>query len=808
MIRFPRGFLWGAATAAYQVEGNNRRSDWWRWEKLAGKERSGSACRHYQLYRKDFDLAEKLSHNCHRLSIEWSRIEPKEGKFSRKELKHYQDVILALRKRGIEPVVTLHHFTNPSWLSASGGWENHKSVELFARYCDFVARGLSKHVRYWITVNEPTIYVSHSYIFGAWPPQARSLLKAKIVEDNMAAGHIRVYRLIHSIYRQFGLPAPAVSISQHMSAYVPCNPDLKNRVAAYFRDKLYNQEFLERISKELDFIGLNYYSRQLVDLGKWGVGNIVWDVCKKNHHPVKKNSLGWDIYPQGLYQVLLSLKKYGLPVMITENGICTSDDSLRWEFITGHLKAMRRAMGKGVQVIGYLYWSLMDNFEWDKGFGPRFGLIDIDYKTFKRTVRQSAKKFAKVCKTGVLAALILAVLPAAMSWAATRWEKQGEYYFLAKDGRDNFSAAAAGANKFSSKYLSFDGVDFLVRGPDNWKDYGRLDLEGNNIFVLPIRPGIKVTEVHLLSGGNVGNSYRDDSLLHLYGDNYYYAQLCLTFVYQDGLYRFLSVPVFWDWFHLNMGQWSKDGAKIMSLGINPSRKDCNMYHVSFINPRPDAAVKDILVSDSWLTAHPYSEVFALTIRSKDVIDAAPREDREFPVSVNSASGQPADTRTEWLLDSGLDGWIPGCSANWDGDAGWQAEIFSRRGAAVLPACGVGGDKFSWIEKKVVIPAWDRVNLRFSRHSAMFIPQDKNWTDGLLRVAVKDRSFQKVVYEKVYSGEWVTENADLSAFKGRTVIIRFENHGAGSVRLKPASSPFCDGEDAVLADIRLADPGKN
>ncbi|MFA5320626.1 MAG: glycoside hydrolase family 1 protein [Candidatus Omnitrophota bacterium] len=404
MVKFPRDFLWGAATSAYQVEGGNSASDWWLWEKLTGHQESASACRHYQLYENDFDLAAKLQHNAHRLSIEWSRIESKEGKFSRKELKHYLDVILALKARNIEPVVTLHHFTNPVWFARSGRWENRRSVERFLRYCDIVVRGLAKHVHYWITINEPTVYISHSYILGVWPPQAQSYLKAALVEENLAAAHISAYRLIHNIYNGMKLPAPGVSIAQNVTAFVPCNPDLKNRIAVNFRHKLYNLGFLDRVmrDKALDFIGINYYSRQLVDLVKNGLGNLVFDVCKKNHHPLRKNSLGWDIYPKGLCELLLGLKKYRLPVMITENGICTSDDDLRWEYIRGHLKNIHRAISKGVNVTGYLYWSLLDNFEWDKGFRPRFGLIGVDYKTQKRKIRKSAEKFALVCRTGAL----------------------------------------------------------------------------------------------------------------------------------------------------------------------------------------------------------------------------------------------------------------------------------------------------------------------------------------------------------------------------------------------------------------------
>ncbi|MDD4954674.1 MAG: glycoside hydrolase family 1 protein [Candidatus Omnitrophica bacterium] len=409
MRKFPKNFLWGAATSSYQVEGSNRNCDWWQWEKRVGKPQSGNACRHYQLYEHDFDIVKSLNHNAHRFSIEWSRIEPAEGKFSKKELQHYLNVILALKKRNIEPLVTLHHFTNPIWFAKDGGWINQKSVERYLRYCDFVVRNLAKHVRYWITINEPTIFISHAYLFGAWPPQEKSLLKATYVEEHLAFAHIKAYGLIHKIYKELNLSSPQVSIAQNVMSFTPCRNSLKNRLAAYLRAKVYNMGFLERISMgnilkrmPLDFIGINYYSRQVVALKKLGPGNLAMDVCEKKHHRIAKNSLGWDIYPKGLYDVLLSLKKYNLPIMITENGICTDKDSQRWEYIHDHLRYICLAMKKGVKITGYLYWSLMDNFEWDKGFKPRFGIVDINYKTYKRTIRKSAKKFAEVCRTGVL----------------------------------------------------------------------------------------------------------------------------------------------------------------------------------------------------------------------------------------------------------------------------------------------------------------------------------------------------------------------------------------------------------------------
>jgi len=406
MIQFPKSFYWGAATSSYQVEGNNANADWWPWEIQAGKEKSGAACRHYEFYEQDFDLVKSLNHNAHRLSIEWSRIEPQEGEYSDEAIMHYINVIKALRRRGIEPMVTLHHFTNPIWFSESGGWTDSRCIKRFLKYCEFVTRALARGVHYWFTINEPTVYFSHSYLWGMWPPQAKSFLKTKAVYHSLNEAHIEAYRLIHKIYKELNLAKPAVSIAQHMQAIVACEQSLKNRLAVAMRKQLYNLVILDYLAgrKALDFIGVNYYSRHLVHAHSWWIGNLLMETCKDNHHPLKKNSLGWDIYPEGLAQVLLSLKKYKLPVIISENGICTTDDNERWEYIQSHLKNVHLAMEQGVNVTGYLYWSLMDNFEWAHGYGPRFGLIDIDYNTQQRTLRPSAHKFADVCKTGQLEA--------------------------------------------------------------------------------------------------------------------------------------------------------------------------------------------------------------------------------------------------------------------------------------------------------------------------------------------------------------------------------------------------------------------
>lgn len=405
MSHFPKGFLWGAATSAYQVEGNNVNSDWWEWEKRIGlKEASGLACRHYELYKRDFALARSLNHNACRLSIEWSRIEPEDGKFSAKEIGHYRDVILSLKEHNIEPIVTLHHFTNPIWFANLGGWHNKKSCEYFLRYAKIIVDALCDKVRFWVTINEPMVYVYHCYILGVWPPQEKSFKKAKIVTDNFIISHVKTHRAIHGIYARKRLPSPSVSIAKNIQAFETCRANLRNRFAVYLRNRLYNFEFIKKLisHKSLDFIGVNYYTRSLVDAETWRFRNLLLDVCKDNHSRLKKNSLGWDIYPKGLYNLLLRLKRFGLPVFILENGISTDDDSLRWDFIYEHLNNLALAMEEGVKILGYLYWSLIDNFEWDKGFTPRFGLIEVDYNTYERSIRESARKYAAICKTGIL----------------------------------------------------------------------------------------------------------------------------------------------------------------------------------------------------------------------------------------------------------------------------------------------------------------------------------------------------------------------------------------------------------------------
>ena len=375
---FPAGFLFGAATSSYQVEGGNI-NDWTKWSKGD----AGRACDSYNLFKKDFDLAVSLGHNAHRLSLEWSRIEPKEGEFDERELKHYEEVIKALKERGLEPFVTLWHFTLPVWFADKGGWLNKDSVVYFERYVTKVAETY-KHlgIKFWVTINEPEIYTLNSYIRGIWPPGKKSLLYYRPVNNKLIKAHKSAYSIIKKI-----VPYSEIGIAKNNSYFESHGRNPWNKFIKVFADKHWNNYFLSRIKDQSDFIGLNYYFHNRIN----------WWFNRNENKSV--SDIGWEIYPEGLYRVLLDLKLYNKPIYITENGLADSEDKKRGDFIKDHLNFALKAMKDGVKLRGYFHWSLLDNFEWQKGFGPRFGLVEVDYKTMKRTVRPSAKEYKKIIET-------------------------------------------------------------------------------------------------------------------------------------------------------------------------------------------------------------------------------------------------------------------------------------------------------------------------------------------------------------------------------------------------------------------------
>jgi beta-glucosidase len=385
-LEFPQGFLWGSACSSYQVEGGIDGCDW------SKDFPAGRACDFWNRYEEYFDLAEELHQSVFRLSLEWSRIEPHEGKFDEAAVERYRDMLGSLRKRNIKTMVTLWHFTTPAWLSEKGGWLCPEAPEYFKKYVSFVAKELDSQVDFWITINEPMIYTSQGYILGRFPPRKKyDLFSCALASFNLARAHKKAYRAIKEINSE-----AKVAMAENYSFVEPLYKDPISRFLAWMWNYLRNRIFLEYTKKEQDFIGVNYYFHE----------RIVWDV--KYPFVMIKNAnkavsdVGTEIYPKGIYEVLKRLKKHNLPVYITENGLADAKDEKREAFIRDHLKWIHRAIGEGADIRGYLHWSLLDNFEWADGFAPRFGLVEMDYEKCAYKVRPSAKRYAQICEKNVL----------------------------------------------------------------------------------------------------------------------------------------------------------------------------------------------------------------------------------------------------------------------------------------------------------------------------------------------------------------------------------------------------------------------
>lgn len=393
---FPKGFLWGASTASHQVEGNTQ-NQWSKWEispgRLAqlehdgliaryGKENfiSGLATDHYHRYEEDFLLAKELGHLATRISIEWSRVEPQEGYFDAGAIEHYRAVIASIRKNGMVPFVTLWHWTFPIWFGDKEGFASRKNIEYFARFAEKMVSELTE-VKFWITLNEPEIYAQNSYSMSVWPPQKKNFLAALKVFYNLVHAHRSAYKKMKDVNS-----LAQIGIAKNNVYFKTCNNQLQSVIAKKFLDWSWNYHFLNKISGTQDFIGLNHYF----------YNRIRWRTNQNEN--LKISDMGWEIYPEAIYHVLKDLKKYKLPIFITENGLADAKDKQRVWFIKETLLNVHRAISEGVDVRGYFHWSLMDNFEWDKGFWPRFGLIAIDYSTQKRTPRPSATVYKNICQ--------------------------------------------------------------------------------------------------------------------------------------------------------------------------------------------------------------------------------------------------------------------------------------------------------------------------------------------------------------------------------------------------------------------------
>ncbi|HVY67675.1 MAG TPA: family 1 glycosylhydrolase, partial [Patescibacteria group bacterium] len=371
---FPKNFLWGAASSAYQTEGGNVNADWWAWEhsqkrvdslKMQGKNPkdyfSGEGTDFWNRYEEDFALAEHLNHNATRFGLEWSRIQPKEGVFDEAVLDHYEKILQAAKFHKLTVFLTIHHYTSPVWFMKKGGFTRQSNLTYFVQFARRVAQRFSEYVDFWITINEPELYAAQSYAMGIHPPQVKNYRLAWRVLNNLIRAHNLVADFIRLEYDQ------PVSMAFNLSDLQPAG--FLGGLAAALADYIANEYVIRRVIDHCDFIGLNYYFHHHVGLR---------GIRRHSHSQHNETDRGWGIHPEGIKRVLLGLKHYQKPIYIIENGLADAKDDRREKFIKDHLYYVHQAIEEGVDVRSYLYWSLTDNFEWEEGFWPRFGLAEID----------------------------------------------------------------------------------------------------------------------------------------------------------------------------------------------------------------------------------------------------------------------------------------------------------------------------------------------------------------------------------------------------------------------------------------------
>lgn len=432
LLRFPEEFQFGVATAAHQVEGHNHTSDWWTFEQEAGRihdgTQSGAACEHYTRFREDLELISALSCTVYRFSIEWAKVEPEPGRFDPAVLAHYREVILACRAKGIEPLVTLYHFTLPRWFADRGNWLSPESVDAFTRYVRAVRDALGDLVTWWCTINEPVVYMYHAWLTGVWPPAHKSFLEMSKVGRHLILGHIAAYKVLHEKEGYQGKPVQ-VGIAKHLRVFDPWREGSRaDAWAAAQQEYGFNWAFLDSLEQGRfrfplglgekipgaipcqDYLGINYYTRDRVQFAVSAALNLFGVSLKTPHAPL--NDLSWEIYPEGLTRLLrTAYRRYGKHIWITENGLADASDRLRPAFVAHHMTAVARSLEEGVPLLGYCHWSLYDNFEWAEGYTPRFGLYAVDYQTQARTLRPGGALYGQIAREKALSPSLVEQYP-------------------------------------------------------------------------------------------------------------------------------------------------------------------------------------------------------------------------------------------------------------------------------------------------------------------------------------------------------------------------------------------------------------
>lgn len=414
--RLPDGFLLGTATAATQIEGGATNHDWAAFcARTPSPVRDGStcvrACDHWNRVAEDVALLRELGCRVYRMGFEWSRLEPEEGVYDESAVAHYRNELELLRAAGIAPLVTLFHFTLPLWLAAKGGFESGEGIEALARLADFCALRFGDLVEAWCTVNEPNVYATNAYLQGTWPPgEKRSMGVAFRVMRNASLAHVAAYRVLKD---RLGADAK-VGFAQHLRCFDPATRAPWNVLAARLLDVFFQTASTRamatgRLSFPLghgapqgrgdfcDYLGINYYSRDRVRFVLPGFFRL------ETTPGAALTDLGWEIYPEGLRRVVRRFHaRVPKPVWITENGTCDAKDAWRTDYLVDHLRACAELAAEGIPVRRYYHWTLLDNFEWAEGEGARFGLVETDFPTQRRTVRGSGRRFAAIARTGSL----------------------------------------------------------------------------------------------------------------------------------------------------------------------------------------------------------------------------------------------------------------------------------------------------------------------------------------------------------------------------------------------------------------------
>lgn len=427
-MSFPGNFLWGAASAATQIEGawneDGKCPSIW---DIAGKhikneDTTYTACDHYHRYKEDVGLMRELGLKSYRFSINWCRIMPEKGKVNSKGIEFYKNLVAELRSANIEPLVTLYHWDLPVWVHEEGGWKSPRIIEYYLKYVQAVVDALSDDVQYWMTFNEPQCFIMLAYVMGSHAPFKHDVFTFRNHLRHMLLAHGKAVKLI----RQHAKRKPIIGIAMASTTYIPDSEDAAGLRDAAFKSfestvgegsngqymdpialgraskllkRKLSAEDLQIISEPIDFIGVNVYqpSNPIIN--------------KKGYHAedFPKTSLGWVIDGRCLYWTIRQYyERYHLPIMVTENGMANSDsveadgkvhDVIRCKFLDDFLSGVKRAVDEGIPVLGYQHWSIMDNLEWCEGYGPRFGLIHVDYETQKRTIKDSGWHYAEIIRS-------------------------------------------------------------------------------------------------------------------------------------------------------------------------------------------------------------------------------------------------------------------------------------------------------------------------------------------------------------------------------------------------------------------------